>query len=636
MSVQAGIWNFGGVPVDREYLTSLGSAVREYGPDGESLHIDGSFGLLYRPLHTTRDSLSQIKPYVSGHELLSWDGRLDNRDDLAANFATELSADRSDTAVVAAGMKRWGTEFLAKVVGDWALCLWDSRRQELLLARDYIGIKNLFYLLTPTKIVWCSHLAALAQSGQKRTLCDEYCKAFLTHHPDAHVTPYREILAVPPGSFIRIRNGQSSVQRYWCFGSQCEIRYKHDTDYEEHFRVLFRQSLRRRLNTDYPILAGLSGGLDSSSIVCMADNISNTEKSVPSVDTFSFCDRDEPEEDDFLYFAKVEERRGRTGHHAELRATGDSLSLDDIQSAATPGFGERRELQIARSEVIAQGKYRVLLSGIGGDEFSGQALDFRVQLAELLVRGRLGTLARQLTQWSLITRRPWIHLFWQTALLQMPAALVIGRASKERPWLNSQLYDPGESFASSLKAGCSLFWKPALRDAERTYMTMARQMSHTPPCVYEIRYPFLDQNLIEFLTAIPTDQLLRPGERRSLMRRALHDLLPAEILARKTKAGAGRCVSLAINKHWSTIEDVLQSPLTAALGYTKSSGLRDALAAVRIGKITPYFIQLLRALSLEFWLRGAVERGAIAVPSAVRARVTLRLDRTLHAERIQV
>jgi asparagine synthase (glutamine-hydrolysing) len=636
MSVQAGIWNFEGVPVDREYLTALGSAVREYGPDGESLYIDGSFGVLYRPLHTTTDSLSQIQPYVSGHELLSWDGRLDNRDDLAANLATELSADRSDTAILAAGMKRWGTEFLARVIGDWALCLWDRRRQELLLARDYIGIKHLFYLLTPTGIVWCSHLAALAQSGHKRTLCDEYCKAFLTHLPDAHVTPYREILAVPPGSFIRIRNGQSSLQRYWYFGSQREIRYKHDTEYEEHFRMLFRQSLRRRLKTDYPILAGLSGGLDSSSIVCMADNITNTEKSGPPVDTFSFCDRDEPEEDDFLYFTKVEKRRGRMGHHAEFRATGDSLSFDGFQFASVPGFGERRELQIARSEVIAQGKYRVLLSGMGGDEFSGQALDFRVQLAELLVCGRLGTLARQLTQWSLITRRPWIHLFWQAARLQMPEALFRSRASKARPWLNAQIYDPAESVAGVLEAGRSLFWKPVLRDAERTYTMMARQMSHIPPCVYDVRYPFLDQNVTEFLTAIPTDQLLRPGERRSLMRRALRDLLPAEILARKTKAGAGRCVSLAINKHWSTIEDVLRAPLTVALGYTSSTGLRDALRAARFGNITPYFIQLLRALSLEFWLRSAIARELVSVPSSVTTGVALRPHRHLHPEQIQV
>src|SRR6202021_1952288 len=98
--------------------------------------------------------------------------------------------------------------------------------------------------------------------------------------------PYREIREAPPGQFVRIRNSEAMIERYWRFSPNSRLRYKTDAEYEEHFRHVFRQSVQRRLRSNSPILAELSGGLDSSSIVCVADDIMAKEGAEkPRLDT---------------------------------------------------------------------------------------------------------------------------------------------------------------------------------------------------------------------------------------------------------------------------------------------------------------------------------------------------------------
>ena len=152
-------------------------------------------------------------------------------------------------------------------------------------------------------------------SGDKFHIDDDYIAGYFAHDPDAHLTPYREIREVPPGQFVRVRNGSVSVERFWRFSPKSRIRYKTDAEYEEHFRHLFRQSVRRRLRSDSPILAELSGGLDSSSIVCMADDIiANERKQIPRLDTISYYDDTDRTEMIRFTFQKIEAEAWKSRH----------------------------------------------------------------------------------------------------------------------------------------------------------------------------------------------------------------------------------------------------------------------------------------------------------------------------------
>ena len=238
MSVQAGIWNFDGRPVDRELLDDFSESLRQQGPDGESCYVDGSVALLYRPFHTTAESRHEKQPYISRRGfILTWDGRLDNREVLIAELRSDLDASPTDLAIFAAAFDRWETDCFRRIVGDWAVSIWKPEQRELLFAADYMAIRHIFYYLKNDRIWWSTDLSPLVLlSGDKFHIDDDYIAGYFAHDPDAHLTPYREIREVPPGQFVRIRNGSASVERFWRFSPKSRIRYKTDAEYEEHFR----------------------------------------------------------------------------------------------------------------------------------------------------------------------------------------------------------------------------------------------------------------------------------------------------------------------------------------------------------------------------------------------------------------
>jgi len=633
MSVHAGIWNLDGEPVSREDLARIARSTAEYGPDGETAYSDGPMGMLYLPFHTTSESRFEHQPLVSDSgKVFTWDGRLDNRDELIPQVLQALKGDHTDVAIVAASFDRWGKGCLTKLVGDWGLAIWDSREQELILARDYMGIRHLFYYLKPNRITWCNHLLPLALCGDQLTLCDEYIAGFLASDPDTHLTPYHEIHSVPPGKYVRVHRGRTTTHIYWTFSTRLQTRCKRDAEYEEEYRHLFRQAVRRRLRTASPVLADLSGGFDSSSIVCMADDILAKEGAeTPKVDTFSFHDSNEPDEDDFLHFTKVEQKRGKTGFHADLQGSGDSFSLEYPVFVASPeGLGNRVEVKAALFDLLQHHNYRVLLSGRGGDEMNGQPLDPRVQMADLLLDFRLIELGKQLVAWSLLIRkRPLIQLFLQTLLQFAPMSMRATLTEQGRldSWVKRTFASKHRMSVRQMGAikGGSWFLRPSTRDALQTIETLSRRMTSTRPSLVEKRYPYLDQQLVEFLSTIPLDQLLRPGHRRFLMRRALSGLLPAEILNRKTKASFDRSYSVTIAKHWNKLESAFASPLSSRLGYIDKDRILEALAGVKAGHVSPFLLRLLNAVCLEYWLRDVVARNIVwvqpPIPMSVNALV---------------
>src|SRR5260370_29277734 len=215
MSVQAGIWNFDGESVKNDFLTRISRSLAECGPDGESTHFDGAVGMLYRPFHTTLESRLERKPHTTASGMvITWDGRLDNRPELLRQVCSNSTDIRTDVAIVAAAFEKWGTQCFGKFIGDWALTIWDPRAKELILARDYMGIKHLFYYPTAKNVIWCSHLSPLALGADKFTLCDDYISGYFAFHPQAHLTPYTEIIAVPPGKYDPSHNRKLRDQAY--------------------------------------------------------------------------------------------------------------------------------------------------------------------------------------------------------------------------------------------------------------------------------------------------------------------------------------------------------------------------------------------------------------------------------------
>jgi len=627
VSVQAGMWNFDGKAIDRGLIADFHTFLKQQGPDGESCWSDGSIALLYRPFNTTAESLREIQPYISQSGFVfTWDGRLDNRDELIPKFRSYVDANPSDVALVAAAFDHWGTDCFRRIIGDWAVSIWKPKQRELIFSADYMAIRHIFYYMKNDHVWWSTDLSPLVLlSGDKFHIDDDYIAGYFAHDPDSHLTPYREIREVPPGHFVCIRDGNARIERYWRFSSKSRIRYKTDAEYEEHFRHVFRQSVRRRLRSDSLILAELSGGLDSSSIVCMADDILAKEGAqTPSLDTLSYYDKTEPQGDDWIYFQKVEAHRKRTGHHIDASKLASApASLESTEFSPLPGhLGSGRNLEAERAVVVRNGGYKAVLSGLGGDEFMGGVPDPRAHLADLIVRFKFVSLAQQLMAWSLVKRRPCIRLLWQSAIEILPPSLrqYLVKEAKIEPWIRKDFAKRTRLAIKQLDVDEHFgMWLPTRRSCIGGVLLMANKLAkYTPPAAVleEARYPYLDQTLIEFILSIPATQMLRPGERRSLMRRSLVGIVPQEILSRRTKQIGARGPVMVLEKYWNELQSVYQTPLSSGLGYVDEAQLLKTICDARAGKSVS-LVRVLWTISLEYWLRDLAARGLLDAPAAL-------------------
>lgn len=620
MSAQFGRWNLDGKPVDAAYLRRATTFISPYGPDGEGSYTNQNVAIVYRAFHTTKESRRESQPYTSASgTIISWDGRLDNRAELIAALGKLLTTDSTDLEIVAAAYDTWGIESFSRLVGDWALSIWDHVKRSLILAKDPIGTRQLYYSFDRDQVTWSTILDPLVLlAGKTFLLNEEYIAGWLSFFPAAHLTPYEGIHSVPPSSFVLLCPGNRSIKKYWNFDPGKRIEYSTDAEYEEHFRAVFGQAVRRRLRSDSPILAELSGGMDSSSIVCMADKIlGRHEGETPRLDTLSFYDDTEPNWNERPYFTKVEEKRGRTGCHIDASRRGPfRFEIEDDHFAVTPGSGRRlNEASSQYSKCLRSNGNRVVLSGIGGDEVMGGVPTPTPELDDLFATARLKTLAHQLKLWALDKRKPWFHLFCEAARAFFPPALV-GVPKHRRPaiWLNSDFVRRNRTALQGYPQRIRFFGPmPSFQDSLSTLEAMRRQLvcselSLDPLC--ERRYPYLDRELLEFIYGVPQEQLVRPGQRRSLMRRSLTGIVPDELLHRKRKAFVSRGPLADVSAEWPNLMDFSRQMRSATLGIVDPRRFADALQQARYGQEVP-IVFLMRVFLIEYWIRNLAYRGVL-------------------------
>jgi asparagine synthase (glutamine-hydrolysing) len=613
MSVQFGRWNFDGKPVDRDYLAKAKASIAPNGPDDAGSYSKNHVSILYHPFHTTKESRRETQPHVTASgAILTWDGRLDNRADLIHQLRDFVTAASTDVEIIAVAYECWNTDCFAMLIGDWALSLWDPQSRSLILAKDPIGTRHLYYSFDSQQVTWSTILDPLVLfTGKTFSLCEEYIAGWFSFFPAAHLTPYVGIHAVPPSSSVLFRPGRHTIRKYWDFDPRKRIRYRTDAEYEEHFRTVFAEAVQRRLRSDSPILAELSGGMDSSSIVCMADTIiARGAAETPRLDTLSYYNDSEPNWNERPYFTKVEEKRGRTGTHIDVgNQESFQFESDNDHFAATPGSGAGRPNEASRrfaACMTSQGN-RVVLSGIGGDEVMGGVPTPAPELEDLLARGHFRTLAQQLKVWALNKRKPWFHLLFEAARGFLPPALVgVSKHKRPAPWLNPAFVKRNRAALQGYEGRLSLFGPlPTFQENISTLQVLQRQLACdalSPDLPREKRYPYLDRGLLEFLYAVPREQLVRPGHRRSLMRRALVGIVPGELLNRKRKAFASRGPRMSIGAQWTGLMDLTQDMRSGELGIVDSARFKNALRKAREGREVALVV-LLRTLAIECWFR---------------------------------
>jgi asparagine synthase (glutamine-hydrolysing) len=615
MSILWGITKEPGATVRDAELLDLAIHTKLYATGEPAVLTHGRVGLGLQLYRSHSRSAMDSRPVCDGQgNILCFDGRLDNFRELLELLRLE-SARIPDSLIALTAFEQWGENCFFRLTGDWAIALWCDREQKLFLARDHAGTRSLYFMRGEGQIRWATYLDLLTASQPGLELSRAYAAAYLTFSPVRDLTPYNHIRAVKPGHYVVFHRGRVTQKAHWNPLVRTSIRYKADADYDEHFLSVFGTAIARRTAAGEPVLAQLSGGMDSTSIVCMSDHMRRrADPHAEILETISFFDDSETSLDERRYFTITEQQRGKAGTHLEIVSSCRTFELSTESGIyPTPGRDDY-SLTIERElyKIIWEQGYRSILSGIGGDEVLGGVPDGRPELADHLVRGRIDALMRRAVAWSLPDRSPLIRTLSNTT--QYTVGLYLRNNPKRRPipaWLSKNLRKSFVELERTIEVVPNrLGVAPHRLENAVTWWHIMETLPHLSPQILfrpEYRYPMLDKDLVEFLFSVPPEQLVQPGRRRAMMRRALRGIVPNEILERRRKAFQLRAPLNAIQAAQEKLQRLISTSIIADMGFIEVDALRSALKATAAGRAQGYHA-ILRVIAYELWLRTQLHR----------------------------
>lgn len=621
MSVLAGIFYFDGRPIEAHFVGATGNGLDEFGPDRAGTHVGPGLVMLHRALHVTPEDGLERQPLVAANgTTITFDGRLDNRDALLLQLWHDIRDDTTDVALALRVYERWGVEGFSRLVGDWSLVIYDPSQHAVVMASDYMGTRPLHYCLRPGSVSWSTTLEWLVN---RHGLHDELDERFIVGHlslaKSPFLTPYKGILATPPAHSLTFRGQTPPISsRFWHFQAT-DIRYREQHDYEEHLRTVFLAAVRCRLRTSAPAWAELSGGLDSSSIVCAADMLVR-EGLVPAPDlaTVSYVTDGSPDSDERRFMATIDEQRGRQSNYLQL----DDCDLqDERKSWITTKHPSGRRL--TTYQLMARSRSRVLLTGDGGDSVMGNFLDYSHDVADLLARRHYLAAVQLARRRALAAKRTVFEILHDASLetrsgsrwIHDAPSRLIAQAGGRPPATDENIADLfvlKTAFAAQwrdewirhfteLSIYRDLSHRRLVGDLMRKASARSAQAPSEIPLV-NISHPYLHRPLVEFMLGIPVAVSAPPGEPRALMKRAFRSFLPARIAARFSKGYASPYFVRSyrgIVKQWLGRPDDLRVThlecvdVARLLRYLHS--LEDTSGALRVSLFS-------RLFTLERWL----------------------------------
>lgn len=495
------------------------------------------------------DGVEPVHDSPSGVDLL-FSGRLDNRSELVGALGKPVATAESDGRLALAAYRAWGTDAFPRLVGPFALVLFDPREQRMLAVRDALGDRSLYWFRDSRRVIVASELPLVLRHPAVPREVDDTALAhfFAVQAPPPGVTFFSSVREVPPGHLARVAPDVEAVERYWPPHSIERIRYPRDADYVEHFRDLLGQAVRCRLPgpDGKPGLDGaqgegvavlMSGGLDSTSVAATAAMERANVPRLDSVHSISWVFDELPGADERRFIDPVVEHHGLRGHQV---VGDDEWPLRDTSTwpvrAEAPWQGPYCRLQNAAYRVARENGARVLLTGEFGDHLFA---DSGFWLRDLLTDR--GVAAAWQALWAEVDSRGPASI-----VRSGPARSAVSRALG---WRGRPLAPPAwlTPEAGSLVAESAETWRRTPfpvppRDRALPYprildplCALASSLEHPMAnrAGIDLRRPYRDRRLIEFLLAIPAHLLQRPGATKWILRQAMRGVLPEPVRERR-------------------------------------------------------------------------------------------------------
>lgn len=561
----AGIVNFDGRPVDTAVLGRMTRVLQHRGPDGEGIHIGPdqgySVGLGHRRLAVidVSDAAAQPMANEDGKVWITYNGEVYNYKELREELirSGHVFRSESDTEVILHGYEEFGCAVVSKLNGMFAFAIWDGRNGRLLLARDRYGKKPLYYRLAQDDLIFASELKSLFMNpavSRDVDLCS--LSRYLLHEyvPAPH-TIIKGVAKLPAGCCLMWKGGCSSVFPYWNldFQGRCRDIQTIAGDAKDMLLHLLKESVRRRLQSDVPLGVFLSGGIDSSCIVAMMAELMPADQ----IKTFSIG-FDEKSFDESSYAREVAELFG-TDHHEKKFTHKDMLeTLPEIWNIYDEPFADASALPTYMLSKFAREHVTVALGGDGSDEiFAGYDPFLAHKAADLyhlvpkIVHERI--IAPAAGRLPVSTD----NIAFDFKIKQFLKGARFDAAVRNQVWLGSfdaeeqkSLFHPdaaamlnGFTPYAEIEDSCRTM---AFRDAtdRMIYLYLHYYLADDiltkvdragMAASLEVRAPFLDTELTEFVNGLDTNLKLKRFTRKYILKNCLKDKLPHHILHRKKK-----------------------------------------------------------------------------------------------------
>ncbi|MEW6031423.1 MAG: asparagine synthase (glutamine-hydrolyzing) [Bacillota bacterium] len=593
-----GIVGFWGRP-DPALLRRMTAVIRHRGPDGEGFFEDEAVSLGHRRLSII-DIEGGRQPMANedGTIQLVYNGEVYNFRELRAELAAAGHRFRtdSDSEVVLHAYEEYGTGCFERFNGMWSLALADLPRRRLILARDHFGIKPLYYASTARRLLFASEIKAILQDPEFRTSpCDQIIYEYLAYglHDHRDETFFEGVLRLPAASYAVVDDGGMSVRAYWT----PRLTTDGNADPAE-FRRLFREAVRRRLVADVPLGACLSGGLDSTSIVrVMNELLEAQDRDAGSMgarlQTFSAVfDGDPIDERDYIEEA-VQGTRAEPNyiHPTPHEFVTELESFVWHQEEPTVSTGPYAQWRVMRG---ASEKVKVLLDGQGGDELlAGYVPYHAVYLRQLLRERRFGL---------------WLREAWAAKDVLWP--LVRRRLLERSP--RRRIDEPGlirDEFRASVAEPRDLRPQADLKDRLLRDLTL-----YSLPCLLryedknsmafsmESRVPFLDQELVEHILSLPPEAIISSGWSRAVFRKAMSGIIPEKIRRRRWKVGFTTPEIRWLMNRRAVFGSLIASPAFQGRKYWNGEKVLRAFRGACAGRLDNSMF-FWRAINVELWLR---------------------------------
>jgi asparagine synthase (glutamine-hydrolysing) len=560
-----GLYYLDGQPAIRSDLETMMRSLAHRGPDGSNIWSEGAVGLGHQMLWTTIESLREVLPLANRREdvVVTADARIDNREELINLLGLErgLSESISDSELILAAYEEWGEGCVERLLGDFAFAVWDARKRALFCGRDRFGVKPFYYYSSPTLFAFASEIKALLSLREIPRRLNEMMVAnyLAADYEDKVSTFYKEINRLPPSCVLSVSREGASSRQYYRLDPDREAEAGSDDEYAERFRDLFTRAVRCRLRSAFPVGSMLSGGLDSSSIACVARNL--MVENGAKLHTFSAIFDEVSQCDERVFQQAVLAQGGIEPHTFHADKVSPLADMDRVLwHQDQVHLGTNLYVSWGLCGLAKEQSVRVLLDGFDGDTTVSHGTGYLYELARA---GRWLALARELRGYTAnITGEPWIKALYawisryaiNPAISRSASLTFIRRAWRKLGLTGARARQPAKAsilnpyfverirFAqhrqSSHKSSPKTEREHHYRRLTWSVMPSTLESLDRVGAAFSIdlRFPFWDNRLVEFCLGLPPEQKMRRGLTRMILRRAMSDILPPEILCRRGKS----------------------------------------------------------------------------------------------------